>query len=57
MVTVAQSAANYGATRTLTWIIARIHSRTLHQHSYHHTVRSASSAITFQCMLGLFVFP
>ena len=41
---------------TLTWI-ARIHSHTLHQHSYNHVVRSASSAIIFQCMLGLFMFP
>ena len=36
------STANW---RTLTWI-ARIHSCTLHQHSYNHLVRSAGSAIT-----------
>ena len=31
--------------------------RLTEQNSYNHVVRSASSAITFQSMLGLFVFP
>ena len=45
MATKAQSAVKAGATRTLTWI-ANVHSHTLHQHSYNHLMRSASSAIT-----------
>ena len=55
MVTMAQSAANWRNTHT-----DRTHSLTVHQHSYNHVVRSASSAINsiiVQCMLGLFVFP
>ena len=44
-----------GATRTLTRI-ARIHSHTLHQHSYNHLVRSASSAVLFSVHAGSFRF-
>ena len=55
MVTVAQSAANWRNTHTH---VDRTRSLThLHQHSYNHVVRSTSSAIIFQYMLGLFVFP
>ena len=54
MVTMAQSAANWHNTHTH---IDHTHSLThLHQHSYNHVVWRASSAIIFQCMLGLFVF-
>ena len=50
MVTMVQSAAN--------WCNTNLRSLThLHQHSYNHVVQSASSAIIFQCMLGLFMFP
>ena len=48
MATMAQSAANWRNTHTI-WI-ARIY-------SFNHVVRSVISAIIFQCMLGLFVFP
>ena len=55
MVTMAESAANWRNTHTH---MDRTHSLThLHQHSYNNVVRSASLAITFQYMLGLFVFP
>ena len=33
------------------------HTLYIHQHSYNHVVRSASSAIACQCMLGLFGIP
>ena len=53
MVTMVQNAVNWRNTH-----MYRTHSLThLHQHSYNHVVRSASSAIIFQCMLGLFMFP
>ena len=55
MVTMAKNAANWSNTHT---DMDRTHSlKHLRQHSYNHVVRSASSAIIFQCMLGLFVFP
>ena len=47
----AQSAANWRNTHT--HVDSCIHSHTLHQPSYNHVVRSTSSAIIFQCMLGL----
>ena len=54
MVTMAQSAANWRNTHTQ-WI-ARIHSYGLHQHSYNHVVRSASSAIQRQNLESNFYF-
>ena len=56
MITMSESAANWRNTHTHE---DRTHSLThFHQHRYNnHVVRSASSAIIFQCMLGLFVFP
>ena len=55
MVTMAQSAVNWCNMHTH---VDRMHSLThLHQHSYNYVVRSASSAISFQCVLGLFMFP
>ena len=56
MATMAQSATNWRNTHTH---MHRTHSLThLHQPvGYNHVVRSASSAIIFQHMLGLFVFP
>ena len=54
MVTKAERAANWRNTHTH---VDRTHSLTQwHQHSYNHVVRSASSAIIFQCTLGLFLF-
>ena len=51
MVIMAQSTAN--------WCNMHTHMDHTHsnQHSCNHVVRSASSAISFQCVLGLFVFP
>ena len=55
MATMAQSATNWRNTHTH---MDRMHLLThSHQHSYNHVVQSTSSAIAFQCMMGLFVFP
>ena len=58
MVTMAQSAMNWRYTHTHmdhTQSLAHFTSTLLT--SYKHVMRSASSAIIFQCMLGLFVVP
>ena len=56
MVTIAQSAANWRNTHSHGSHPFSDSLTHLHQHSYNHVMRSASSAISFQCMLGLFVY-
>ena len=49
-----REAPRTGSTRTLTWI-ACIHLHTLHQHSYNHVLRRASSAVIFSMIVCLSV--